>query len=142
MKSFYNFINEELKNDEYENIHRKLNDLFTNFRENVPYLKNIWFKIKYDYLYFEVEIIWFYSYKTTTLISPTDEYSRTIYKLTKQGFNLVVQNYITNDVHHNFAVFAGNSADNLIGIIEKICNLQKYLLLPNNKTPILSLVNQ
>ena len=50
------FINEELKNTEYENIHRKLNDLFTNFRENVPYLKNIWFKIKYDYLYYLKEI--------------------------------------------------------------------------------------
>lgn len=82
---------------EYENIHRKLNDMFTNFRETIPYLKNIWFTFKYSDVTFEFNIIWFYSYKTTKLISSPTECNRVLYKFTKNRDKLIIQNNIINE---------------------------------------------
>lgn len=79
---------------QYEKLHRVLNDLFTNVRENVPDLKNIWFTIKYSESRFELEIIWFYSSKTTELILPPNEYKVSLYKIIKENNRIDIINYI------------------------------------------------
>ena len=111
----------ELENKEFENLHHELNELFTTFRET-EYLKNIWFKLKYDYISFELSIIWFYSNKTTKLISTPFESYRIIYIFTKQGFNLKIQNYITNEIKYS-------NFNDLLEIIKKICylDIKQYL---------------
>lgn len=117
----------QLKSAEYEDIHRKLNELFTSFRENVSYLKNIWFKLKYnEYDTFELEIIWFYSHKTTKLISAPLEYYKPIYKFTKQRFNLLIENHITDSRQFIDTV---KFFKNLTEIIEKFCieDIKQYL---------------
>jgi hypothetical protein len=85
---------------EYEKLHRELNDLFTMVREKVPYLKNIWFTIKYDELFFELKIIWFYSSKTTKLILPPYEHKVTLYEIIRRNNKLSVSNYIENEMYN------------------------------------------
>lgn len=123
------------QNYEYENLHHQLNELFTYFRENIPYLKNIWFTFTYDN-YLEFNIIWFYSYKTTNLILKPNEYYITLYKITEDPKNneiLNVTNYIENEISNEYS-------KDIFNIIKKTClNLniyQDYKLYQNLKALI------
>jgi len=124
----YNEISNEFIVVDYEKLHKKLNILFTDFRENNSYLKNIWFKIKYtsNSDYFELDIIWFYSNKTTKLISDNSERYSTIYK-----FNRIIDKlYIINNIlKHNEYIEILDNLDFIIPIIEQICNIdiKKYI---------------
>jgi hypothetical protein len=111
--NYNTYITEALENKEHTDLLHFLHEKFTYYREHVDYLKNIWFKVKHnDYVYFEIDIIWFYNrfdYKI-------------IYTLSKQGFNFIITNFIINNKHHEqFSDFKK--------VIDKLCTEQipKYL---------------
>lgn len=120
INNYNNYIKENLENKEHTDLLYFLRESFTHFRENVDFLKNIWYKVKYnDYVSFEIDIIWFYN---------RYDY-RVIYTLTKHGFNLKLTDFIINNVSYEKFYNFKNVINNIAVIINRYLDYHSYPIL-------------
>ena len=112
IKKFERLDVEELDRLFNEERHRRLNEMFTQFRDNEPLLKNIWYEFNYTRTSPSLKIIWFWTPNSTKLITRPNEVHKNIFEMSKYKSVWRISNIINNT---NFSC----DEDDLIETVEK-----------------------